>query len=292
MGMSIKKRLQGSIYQVLKHNKLGAFSTQYDRKAALFQAAADLVSHGYKLPHIQGLKQKHVRFLVELWQSQQLSIGTIKNRLSHLRTLCTLLKRYEVVPNNDNLNIGKRVYSTNEDKSLKCGQTEHMQNYRIQVQLELQRHFGLRHEECIKIKPFLADKVTQLELQGSWCKGGRPRTVPICTEAQRYWLEEAKKLAGQRHYSLIPPQQTYQQYFKRFYNYINQVGFEGSHGLRHEYAHQRYQELTGWACPAKGGPRYYELTAEQKVKDYEVRLIISAHLGHCREQVTVNYLGR
>lgn len=168
MGMSIKKRLQGSIYQLLKHNKLGSFSTQYYRKTALFQVAADLVSHGYKLPHVRGLKQKHIQFLVQHWQAQELTIGTIKNRLAHLRTLCELMNKKEIVPSNEALGIGRRLYSTNQDKSLKCiyGDMGKLSSYRIRVQLELQKHFGLRHEECLKIKPYLADKGTCLELRG------------------------------------------------------------------------------------------------------------------------------
>ncbi|MBK2283763.1 integrase, partial [Francisella philomiragia] len=35
-----------------------------------------------------------------------------------------------------------------------------------------------------------------------------------------------------------------------------------------------------------------ELTPEQKQKDYEARMIISQELGHGREEITVQYLGR
>ena len=105
------------MYTLLKHNKLGSFSTQYHRKATSLQAAADLVQHGYKLPHVQGLKQKHIRFLVEHWQAQEWSIDTIKNRLAHLRTLYKLIKKREIVPSSHDLGLGKLHYSTNQDKS-------------------------------------------------------------------------------------------------------------------------------------------------------------------------------
>ncbi len=64
------------------------------------------------------------------------------------------------------------------------------------------------------------------------------------------------------------------------------------HGLRHAYAQQRYEELTGWKSPAVGGPTFKSLTSEQRKLDLEVRLVISRELGHEREQVTAVYLGR
>ena len=64
------------------------------------------------------------------------------------------------------------------------------------------------------------------------------------------------------------------------------------HGLRHAYAQQRYEELTGWKSPAAGGPTCKLLTQEQRDQDRKVRLIISRELGHEREQVTAVYLGR
>jgi hypothetical protein len=64
------------------------------------------------------------------------------------------------------------------------------------------------------------------------------------------------------------------------------------HGLRHAYAHDRFLELAGFACPAAGGPQKAELTPEQCENDYEARLIISAELGHSREGITAMYLAR
>ncbi|MGH8627536.1 MAG: hypothetical protein ACREYC_20450, partial [Gammaproteobacteria bacterium] len=64
------------------------------------------------------------------------------------------------------------------------------------------------------------------------------------------------------------------------------------HGLRHEYAQSRYQELTGWKAPAAGGPKSAELTADQKRLDQDARIAISCELGHEREQITAVYLGR
>ena len=62
--------------------------------------------------------------------------------------------------------------------------------------------------------------------------------------------------------------------------------------LRHAYAQNRYEELTGWKSPASGGPGYQALTPEQRKVDQEVRLTISREIGHERTAVTNAYLGK
>jgi len=70
------------------------------------------------------------------------------------------------------------------------------------------------------------------------------------------------------------------------------AGLSHMHGLRHAYAQNRYEELTGWKCPAAGGPDSKYLTPDQREADRQARLTISRELGHEREQVTAAYLGR
>jgi len=69
-------------------------------------------------------------------------------------------------------------------------------------------------------------------------------------------------------------------------------GLSRMHGLRHAYAQNRYEELTGWECPAVGGPDHKSLTLEQRDVDREARLTISQELGHEREAVVSAYIGR
>lgn len=70
------------------------------------------------------------------------------------------------------------------------------------------------------------------------------------------------------------------------------AGLSKLHGLRHTYVQQRYQELTGWRCPAAGAPPFNALIPEQKAQDLEARLTISREFGHEREAITAVYLGR
>jgi hypothetical protein len=138
----------------------------------------------------------------------------------------------------------------------------------------------------------MADKGNQLQLIASWCKGGRGREIPIRTDEQRYWLNQAKKLVGKYDHSLIPVNKSYIQHRSVYEKQVLRAGLKKLHGLRHAYAQQRYKELTGWEAPINGGPTSSELTKEQKRLDYQARMILTEELGHSREQITVNYLGR
>ena len=147
----------------------------------------------------------------------------------------------------------------------------------VRVSLELQRAFGLRREEALKLRPRQADQGDRLVLQGSWTKGGKPRTVPIRTAAQRAVLERATALAGTG--SLIPPTRRFIAQLRVYEYETGRVGLTNMHGLRHAYAQERYQELTGWAAPAVGGPTRAQLTPAQRERDLEARLVISRGTG-------------
>ena len=59
-----------------------------------------------------------------------------------------------------------------------------------------------------------------------------------------------------------------------------------SHGLRHGYANDRYEQIAGQPSPVRGG------TASDRDTDLAARLEVAEELGHSRESVTTHYLGR
>lgn len=290
--MGIRHDLQRSIQKILSYNRSGSFATQANRKNILLKFSSDLISLGYGLRDIHGLKQKHILSVVKLWQKNDISSSTIKNRTATLRYLCKHLNKHSIVPSNDQMKIAKRIYTTRENRALHNPNLNTISNQYIRISLELQRVFGLRREEALKIKPHMADKGDKLELLSSWCKGGRSRDVPIITEEQRYWLEEAKKIAGKFGHSLIPPNKNYIQQRNVYEKQVMRAGLKNLHGLRHAYAQRRYKELTGWDAAISGGLKSVEMTAQQKEIDYKARMILTEELGHSREQITVNYCGR
>ena len=183
---------------------------------------------------------------------------------------------------------------TNQDKSRNLTEQELDSIYEPfrKMSLEGQKLFGLRVEESLKIQPFVADKGDRLFLKGSWTKGGWERFVPILTAEQRKWVDEAKALVKYKDNSLIPQDKSYKTYRNTINKYFQRKNICKTHGLRHLYAQQRYEELTGWKCPAKGGLSRKQLLSEQRELDKTVRLQISTELGHSRIQILSIYCGK
>ena len=287
------KDLNYELKQLCRRNRDGSYTTQHAREAILTQIANQLLELGFKDMKATSLKPKHVTALVGLWQSQGLSAGTIKNRMTELRWWAEKVNKANVmVRDNDAYGIARRQYITNIDKSrtLTDGDLARITDPYTHLSLKLQAAFGLRREESIKFRPEWADRGDRLTLKDSWTKGGRAREIPIRTEQQRAVLEEARQLAGKG--GLIPADKSYKDQLERFKAQCQAGGIYHVHGLRHKYAQDRYRELTGWLCPAKGGPKSKQLTLEQKGLDRQARLILSEELGHGRLNIVSTYIGR
>jgi integrase len=276
-----------------QRNRDGSFPTQHDRERILSMVANQLHEGGFKNLRAQGLRTKHVEHLVQRWQTEGASSGTLKNRMAALRWVAEKIdKRNIVARDNAAYGIADRKFVTNESKArtLDAGKLARVKDAYTAMSLRLQAAFGLRREESIKLQPAWADRGDVLVLKASWTKGGKAREVPIRTDAQRALLDEAKALAGSG--SLIPADQSYKEQLNRFKAQTAFAGIERVHGFRHAYAQERYRELTGWKPPALGGPTSRELNPATKAVDREARLTISRELGHEREQITAIYLGR
>ena len=92
--------------------------------------------------------------------------------------------------------------------------------------------------------------------------------------------------------ALIPPERNYVEQRNRYDGQVRTAGIKNPHGLRHAYAQQRYEELTGWKSPLAGGPATKSLSSEQRALDKGARETISRELGHDRESITRTYLGK
>lgn len=287
------QNLNFELKQLTYRNRDGAYSTQAERRQNLQNIAADLLTLGYQRMQATSLKPKHVESLVGHWKTKNLAIGTVKNRMAALRWWAEKVGKQNVVRRtNAEYGIGKRSFVANQSKAIELtpGQLDQITDPYTKLSLRLQQAFGLRREESIKFKPSFADRGDRIVLKKSWTKGGREREVVIRTLEQRALIDEIRAFVGNR--SLIPAKSNYKNQLQVFKYQTEKAGIYHVHGLRHHYAQQRYEELTGWKAPALGGPKSKELTPLQKEADRAARLLISQELGHKREQITTVYLGR
>lgn len=198
-----------TLRQLCQRNRDGSYTTQADRMRSLSLAARQLREAGFRQMMASSLKGKHVQALLERWQGEGLSSGTIKNRLSHLRWWAEKIGKAGILPaDNTQLGVPERRYVTNISKAQELGTgLEQITDVHVRMSLQLQAAFGLRREEAIKFQPCYADRSDHIALKGSWTKGGRERIVPITTAEQRDVLHAAHRLAGTG--SLIPADKTF-----------------------------------------------------------------------------------
>jgi hypothetical protein len=285
--------LNHQLKQLCQHNREGSFGTQNRRERELTLIANELHGIGFRGMNSHSLKPKHIEGLVRHWLEREVAAGTIKNRMASVRWWARKVNRQNVVArSNDFYGIPNRIFVTDISKarSVSATQLEKVRDIHVRTSLELQQAFGLRREESIKFMPSYADQGDHIVLKPSWTKGGKARTLPIRTAEQREVLDRAQKLAGKG--SLIPSDRNYIQQLRIYEGHTLRASLSKMHGLRHAYAQQRYEELTGWKSPNADGPPSKSLTQEQRYQDHQARLIISRELGHEREQISTVYLGR
>jgi hypothetical protein len=282
-----------SLVQLCRRNRDGSFSTQRGRASTLRLVAGQLREMGFKQMTAKSLKEKHVAALAQRWLGESLSAGTIKNRMVQMRWWAEKIGKASLFPaDNSEFGIPNRQFCTNENKARELDEEKlsRVTDPYTAMSLRLQLAFGLRREEAIKFRPSYADRGDHITLMGSWTKGGLERSIPIKTPEQRILLDDVHRLAGGG--SLIPANKSYIQQLRVYEGQCKLAGLSRMHGLRHRYAQNRYEALTGWKAPAAGGPPRQTLSEIQREKDAAARKIISRELGHERTTITNVYLGR
>ena len=105
--------LNYELKQLCQRNHDGSYATRHAREAILTQIANQLHELGFRDMKATSLKPKHVTGLVELWKSQSLSAGTIKNRMTELRWWAEKVnKRNVMARDNEHYGIARRQYVT------------------------------------------------------------------------------------------------------------------------------------------------------------------------------------
>ncbi|GAA3901043.1 MULTISPECIES: phage integrase N-terminal domain-containing protein [Gibbsiella] len=74
--------LTWTLKQLCRHNRDGSHTTQADRKQSLTLMARQLREGGFRQMRATSLKGKNINTLLTRWQSEDLSAGTLKNRLA------------------------------------------------------------------------------------------------------------------------------------------------------------------------------------------------------------------
>ncbi|HEY8102688.1 MAG TPA: integrase domain-containing protein [Burkholderiaceae bacterium] len=208
----------------------------------------------------------------------------------------------------------KRTYVAQHDKSWSASKNDIAQliervariDDRVAIMLELQWTTGLRRKEAVMFQPRQAivpaglvpiDSpvaeyyVSSLSIERG-TKGGRLRLIPLVNDAQRDAIERAKHFAAYPTSYLGQPGKTLLQNLDRYKNVLSQAGITKKdlgitgHGLRHQFAGDKYFDLAKLACPVRGGDPMQDPQLLERVLR-----AVSQQLGHNRPAISQAYLG-
>ena len=307
------KKKDGLRYAIGRANLTGSYKTQHNHKQEAHRFIDALRTSGQGVSKWTNVTNKHVSIAVAHWEKCGLSCATVKNYLSGVRSLCRAYGNDRIERNNSSFGVFNRTYVDGVDKSVSDAVYSKAVTSleasggdlkgRVALMLQLQRKMGVRLEESVKFNPLRDDqgKVAHIHIG---TKGGRPRWTSMNDE-QRNLMEVARESGFYRRMSdsIIPAGWTERKWINQVYKAVASVGLTKEtggtmHGLRHAYAQDRFQALTGFEAPVKFDSIVdYQANAYGKVGDEfqtlqdKARHIISEELGHSRIGIVAQYLG-
>ena len=160
----------------------------------------------------------------------------------------------------------------------------------------LSAQYGLRRDEALYIVHSLTLKHTvsqnnKLIIPRGKGKGTVARTFEM-RDNGNVLRAVAQSVAGLKTYTKIEKSRI-EHFRNRLENSVRKVDNLNMHGLRHNYAQERYMSLTGGlTAPAAGGLLYKNMSDGQKENYHRACQIISLELGHTRETISRTYLGK
>ena len=114
----MSNKLTFDLRQIAYRNRDGSYSTQANRSRILEQMGSQLHAMGFRNMRANSLKEKHVKALVGSWNKNELSAGTMKNRMAVLRWWSEKIGKQNVIAKDNSIyGIADRVYVTNESKA-------------------------------------------------------------------------------------------------------------------------------------------------------------------------------
>jgi site-specific recombinase XerD len=284
----------------------------------LMKIIDELRSERAAIRNLSEIGKPHAVRLIGAWVRDGQSTGTIQNKTSILRRFLTFLGKENLIPRGAQLKTWMTANGIQppESRTIVARTSKAWDQHDVDVfdvlkkveaecpltaiQLEMQVAFGLRMKESICIIPRVADRGTVLSVVWG-TKGGLPREVRFDDDLgvaswQRDVLERAKLMAEQNKKGTLSLQgKTLEQSRDRFYYIVRKHGISRAglgvtaHGLRHQFAARRYQEISGFGAPVTAhAPATNAAVAEA---DLHARTELSRELGHFRPSITQAYTG-
>lgn len=274
------------------------------RKEAILVFFKELAKLHYKIESVYSIKQKHIRVVYQHLEAQGHKASTLQNAISHIRVFCEWIGKPGMVTEaRDYVSIPesvKRTMVVQKDKSWEGNgvnvhemiETVRKDDPKIAAVMMLCIAFGLRRKEALAMNIFKAVEGNTLMVIYA-TKGGRARSVPIEHDWQWEIIRDVKSIADQHTGRLMARGKTMQQSVRRVGTIMEKYGLTEAdlgvtlHGLRHQYMHERYKEMTGIEPPVRGGNIYTLSREEFNVATGK----LMERSGHTRLSIGASYYG-
>lgn len=298
--MARRDQIDFQIKEILKSNRDGRPDRQDARHRHLMAFVRLLLARGYSTHwDVHKFARKEVFRLLHDWREAGNSSRTIKNKMVDVRWLARKIGKIDQIPSNKEIGLPKKSLEKNHEinKAVQLTQ-DHLDQMDERMQLInlLKFEFGLREEEACKFKHgyATAESDSFIQLDGPWCKNGRPRVIEIVNDRQRMLLTKvAEHQKKNNEESMIPDGRDYESYKKTVQRLSTKIGIKG-HSFRHHWAQTKFIEVSGGIKPPiAGGPAYSSLSKSEKVRWDKGAARVNQELGHGkgRDDITRDYIG-
>ena len=300
----------------------GSYKTQYNHKAEATRFVRQLRENGYGVTKWSNVDNKHVQSVVNSWKDNGLSDKTVKEYLSGVRAVAESFGNDKISSSNATFGLEKNT-SGPKNQDLSCDQMKYeeavkgldnsndINEQRLSVQMQYMRELGLRAEEARKLDAIHAERQESPNGQQyihitDGTKGGKERWVPISGKAEKA-LNQGKELQRKhKTKNTMDPNKNERQWAQYAYNTASKKGFTASnrlnfHSLRHGFAHQLFEEKSGFQPRVKYSSRQdFEAAAQKsagqgwKTKYETACRAVESALGHGtgRSDIRGAYIGR
>lgn len=286
----------------------------------LTNAVLELKKLRMPIQRIDQIGRRHVVALVAYWANERgQKAATITTKLSALRKYCELIGKAGAIPVRDELyevleSKGvdraalKRVQVLEGSKSWKAAGVDAYafieavaaEDPHEALLFELELCLGLRVNEALSFRPRESERLNGV-MVNLGTKGGMGRFVPymknpelaarqrdVMARAIR-WAEQHPK--GEMGYARMSIQEARAKYYSvlRKHGVNKKTLGVSSHGLRHQFAADMFEDITGHRPPAEGQESSGWFKENRALVDHAYKQVSEA-LGHWRKDISKAYL--
>lgn len=288
---NLYSNLSSQIDRVHRHNNMGSYKSRERNKNSMQRFAVHL-SNNYGLQSLKNVSNKHIKSYVEEMQGKY-APSTIKCELSGIRMYLDLIGNKNKIVKNDALNLERR--NNMKDRKWKEKEYEAFRNLckesgreRDYIVSTIARNTGMRIHEIYRVSKLDARKSLEKMEFSVKGKGGKCRTIYINDEVKSIFEKRLKEMEEENNKSdklFVNEDEKTHLCIKSSQNFLNrnrdkfeERNSENSethityHGLRHNYANEKYNEYI-----------------ENGLSSREAEFLVSELLGHNRSEITRRY---